>query len=336
MAIVDVTGIGKSYRLSAGHKETVLQDVSLNIESGSVVGLLGPNGAGKTTLIKILSGLLRPDTGGGTILGYDLLRDHALIRSRISLVSPTSDVGTDNNLTVRQNLQFWAPVYGLIGERAKSRIEELLTKVNLRDKADAWPMHLSAGQRQRLALARSLLAENPLIFLDEPTNKLDFDGVRSVRELVQDLNRNHGVTILLTTHVMEEAEELCDAIALLREGKLLAYMKTRDLTQSLGLTRTIRVAFRRPGSAEVDAQRVGLQSDLARMPAVQAARVSEDSSTMVSAELQTLDIRATTPVLLDCLRRRNWNLISMQSEMVTLHDVFLSTIKPAEDMERGI
>lgn len=336
MAIVDVTGIGKSYRLSAGHKETVLQDVSLNIESGSVVGLLGPNGAGKTTLIKILSGLLRPDTGGGTILGYDLLRDHALIRSRISLVSPTSDVGTDNNLTVRQNLQFWAPVYGLIGERAKSRIEELLTKVNLRDKADAWPMHLSAGQRQRLALARSLLAENPLIFLDEPTNKLDFDGVRSVRELVQDLNRNHGVTILLTTHVMEEAEELCDAIALLREGKLLAYMKTRDLTQSLGLTRTIRVAFRRPWSAEIDAQRAGLQSDLARMPAVQAARVYEDSSTMVSAELQTLDIRATTPVLLDCLRRRNWNLISMQSEMVTLHDVFLSTIKPAEDMERGI
>lgn len=102
----------------------------------------------------------------------------------MSLVSTTSEVGTDNNLTVRQNLAFWAPVYGLWGRAARARINELLERLDLTGKADAWPMHISAGQRQRLALARALLGHNPLVFLDEPTNKLDSDGVRSVRSLI--------------------------------------------------------------------------------------------------------------------------------------------------------
>src|SRR5262249_39643697 len=111
--IIDVHGIGKAYPgVRRGHV-WVLRDIRLALAPGTVLGLLGPNGAGKTTLIKILAGLLRPDTGGGTVLGYDLLREHPDIRARVSLVAPTADVGTDNNLTVRQNLTFWAPIYRL-------------------------------------------------------------------------------------------------------------------------------------------------------------------------------------------------------------------------------
>src|SRR5262249_33678303 len=225
-AIIAVRGIGKAYPRPGVGRAPVLHDIDLALAPGAILGLLGPNGAGKTTLIKILAGLLRPDTGEGTVLGFDLLRHHAAVRARVSLVTPTAPVGIDNNLTVRQNLAFWAPIYGLHGAGARARIEELLGKLGLVDKADFWPMHISAGQRQRLALARSLLAENRLVFLDEPTNKLDMEGVRSVRQMIAELNREQGATIILTTHVMEEAEELCGEIALLRQGELVAHQPT--------------------------------------------------------------------------------------------------------------
>ncbi len=161
MAIIDVAGLAKHYRQGRGEPVTVLHGIDLRVAEGAVLGLLGPNGAGKTTLIKILAGLLRPDAGGGTVLGFDLLRQHAEIRARVSLVAPTADVGIDNNLTVRQNLIFWAPIYGLHGAAARARIDALLERLELTEKADAWPMHISAGQRQRLALARSLHRREP-------------------------------------------------------------------------------------------------------------------------------------------------------------------------------
>lgn len=173
MKVIDVHGLRKVYG-----KKVVLDDVDFQIEEGEIVGLLGPNGAGKTTLIKILCGLLVPSTGGGTVLGHDVIRHPERVRAMVSLVAPTADVGTDNNLTVRQNLDFWALVYGLRGKEKDQRIDAVLATVELAEAQDAWPMHLSAGMRQRLAIARSLLAENRLLFLDEPTIKLDVGGDR--------------------------------------------------------------------------------------------------------------------------------------------------------------
>lgn len=322
MAVVDVHGIGKSYRVRRHEWVSVLRDINLRVEEGRILGLLGSNGAGKTTLIKILAGLLTPDRGHGTVLDYDLLRQHREIRARVSLVAPTADVGIDNNLTVRQNLIFWAPVYGLRGRVARERIDALLGRLDLLDKADFWPMHISAGQRQRLALARSLLARNRLVFLDEPTNKLDIEGVRSVREMIVDLNRNEGVTIILTTHVMEEAEELCDEIALLREGQLVAHRKTGILTQSLGLTRPIRV------TVELQAPPHAWQTSLRALPAVTDVRMGHPEGTrgpgLAAFTLDSVDLRVTTPALIDWLQQRDLRLVSMQAEPVTLTDVFLA------------
>jgi ABC-2 type transport system ATP-binding protein len=334
-AAIDVRGICKTYPLAHHQQAWATRDVSLRVATGATLGLLGPNGAGKTTLIKILAGLLRPDAGGGHVLGFDLLRQHAEIRARVGLVAPTADVGIDNNLTVRQNLTFWAPIYGLRGAHARARIDELLGRLGLADKSDAWPMHISAGQRQRLALARSLLAETPLLFLDEPTNKLDLEGVRSVRQMIAELNREHGVTIILTTHVMEEAEELCGDIALLNAGALVTHLPTGELLRSLRLARpitiTLRAAQRWPDN---------WQAELAALPGViaavpQTAHVEQSDAiqkhaTMdeaipsggAAARVESMDLRASTPALLDWIQRHGLGLRSMRAEPVTLTDVF--------------
>jgi len=320
MAVIDVHGLTKRYRQGRGAPVTVLHDIDLRIEEGTVLGLLGPNGAGKTTLIKILAGLLRPDDGGGSVLGFDLLRQHAEIRARVNLVAPTADVGIDNNLTVRQNLTFWAPIYGLRGAAARSRIDALLSQLELNDKADAWPMHISAGQRQRLALARSLLAENRLVFLDEPTNKLDLEGVRSVRSMIAQLNRELGVTMVLTTHVMEEADELCGEIALLQHGALVAHAPTADLTRSLSLTRPITVTLRE-GSAPDDAWLACLR----RIPGVtDVHQPTRNANNRVMLTVESTDLRATTPALLAHLRADGLALASMHADPVTLDDVFIA------------
>lgn len=334
--IITVRGISKVYPQAGGRREPVLRGINLSVAPGAILGLLGPNGAGKTTLIKILAGLLRPDSGDGTVLGYDLLRQHAEVRARVSLVAPTADVGIDNNLTVRQNLAFWAPIYGLRGARARARIDELLGKVGLVEKSDFWPMHISAGQRQRLALARSLLAENRLVFLDEPTNKLDLEGVRSVRRMIAELNREQGVTIVLTTHVMEEAEELCGEIALLRQGELVAHQPTADLMRSLRMARPITVTVRRPASQEaahaglsVDALRPEWERELTHLPGVAGATATipapsahETPDALLTVTVESLDLRATTPALLAWAQAHGFALVSMRAEPVTLTDVF--------------
>jgi len=317
MAIIDVHDIGKQYTLSGRGRVSVLQQVNLRVSEGAILGLLGPNGAGKTTLIKILAGLLRPDSGGGMVLGYDLLRQHNRIRGLVSLVAPTADVGIDNNLTVRQNLAFWAPIFGLHGRVARSRIDGLLERLGLADKADFWPMHISAGQRQRLALARSLLAETPLLFLDEPTNKLDLEGVRSVRQMIADLNQQHGVTVILTTHVMEEAEELCGEIALLREGALVAHQPTAELIRSLHLTRPITVTLKRQ-NGEGRAAELTTPSLLAAT----AVRIRAASTSSPTVKVESFDIRATIPALLAWARGQGCTLTTMRAEPVTLNDVF--------------
>ncbi|MGC8487628.1 MAG: ABC transporter ATP-binding protein [Clostridia bacterium] len=314
MAVIDVTDLSKEYPGRRGTR--ALSSVSLRIEEGAVLGLLGENGAGKTTLIKILAGLLVPDAGGGTVLGYDLRRAARQIRASVSLVAPTVDVGIDNNLTVRQNLVFWAPIYGLYGAHARHRIDELLVRLGLETKSEAWPMHISAGQRQRLALARSLLAENRLVFLDEPTNKLDAEGVRSVRDLIAELNQRHGVTVVLTTHVMEEAEELCSEIALLHGGVLVQHQETRSLLRSLDEERPIEVELADGCGA------VALPPPAAFPAAlrVEAAPGADGAGWHIT--IWSRDVPATTPAVLDWIRTGGYPVRRMTGRRITLDDVF--------------
>lgn len=232
--IIEMHNIIRRYKIKKSKTSFIaLDDVSVSIRKGEVFGLLGSNGAGKTTLIKVMAGLLAADSGTGQVMGFDIYTEHKKIRSKVSLVAPTADVGTDNNLTVRQNLEFWAVVYDLEKEQRKSRIDEMLDFLDLRQYENHWPMSISAGNRQKLAIARSLLVKNPVIFLDEPTVKLDAKGAEAVRALVKKINREFGITVILTTHYIFEAEELCERVAIMHKGKIISCDTVTNLRRNL-------------------------------------------------------------------------------------------------------
>jgi ABC-2 type transport system ATP-binding protein len=290
--------------------------VSLEVRRGQIVGLLGPNGAGKTTLIKMLCGLLVPDGGRGKVLGYDIRREASEIRSSVSLVAPTADVGTDNNLTVRQNLEFWASVYGIPRREQGDRIDQLLNLVELKEVEGFWPMRISAGMRQRLAIARSLLAKNELVFLDEPTVKLDPDGARRVREFIGYINRNRCVTVILTTHLMYEAEELCSHILVLDKGKIVAQGSPTALKKLVGKERVVEVL-----ATELDEN---VEGRIRALPSVTQADLSITDSSIGLGRIviKTTDIDLTTEKLLGLMSRYNIHLEGIRSGEPTLEDVF--------------
>lgn len=199
-----------------------LKGVSLKVSAGEIFGLLGPNGAGKTTLIKILATLILPDSGSGSIGGYDLLRQSHRVRRLIGLVN-TSERSFYWRLTGRQNLAFFAALYNLKGPDSRNRVEELLTLVGLQDMADMLFMKYSSGQKQRLAIARALLSAPTVLLMDEPTNSLDPIAASELRAFVkEELVARYGKTILWCTHNLKEAEEICSRFSIIHKGKVIA------------------------------------------------------------------------------------------------------------------
>jgi ABC-2 type transport system ATP-binding protein len=211
-------------RVFSGRKEhtVALENVHLKVNEGELFGLLGPNGAGKTTLIKILCTLLLPSSGTAKVLGYDVAKDAQKIRPRINMVSG-GEVSGYGLLTTKENLWMFSQFYGVPSTVAKQRIDELLKTFGLDDKADAKVRTLSTGQRQRMNIIRGFITDPQLIFLDEPTLGLDVTTSRVIREYIRDwVHAKEGRTILLTTHYMKEAEELCDRVAIIDRGTILA------------------------------------------------------------------------------------------------------------------
>jgi ABC-2 type transport system ATP-binding protein len=199
-----------------------LDHVSLEVAPGELFGLLGPNGAGKTTLIKILTTLLAPTSGSAQILGYDVVRQAEEVRPRINMVSGGESSGY-GILTVRENLWLFSRIYGVPTQVIQERVEKLLTIVGLAEKADTRISHLSTGQRQKMNFCRGFITDPQLLFLDEPTLGLDVTSARAIRGFLRTwLAERPGRTLMLTTHYMAEAEELCDRIAIIDRGKVLA------------------------------------------------------------------------------------------------------------------
>ncbi len=209
-----------------------LDGVSFEVDDGELFGILGPNGAGKTTLVNILSTLLRPTSGNATVAGYDVLKNQDAVRRNIGVVF--QDTSLDTKLTGRENLLFHAIMYGIPRAVRRQRLAEVLSLVELQDRDHALVGTYSGGMKRRLEIARGLLHHPRVLFLDEPTFGLDAQTRRRIWAYLQRLNRDEGVTIILTTHYMEEADHLCRRVAIVDRGRIVALDTPSRLKSQLG------------------------------------------------------------------------------------------------------
>jgi ABC-2 type transport system ATP-binding protein len=209
-----------------------VKEVSFEVERGEIFGILGPNGAGKTTLIKMLSTLLKPTSGKALVAGYDVVKEPQNVRKSIGIVfqEPTLDV----ELTARENLDFHGRIYGMDGKKRRERISEVLELVGLSDKADILVKKFSGGMQRRLEIARGFMHFPKVLFLDEPTLGLDVQTRRNIWEYIEKLRRDEDVTIILTTHYIEEAENLCDRVAIIDLGRIIALDTVERLREGIG------------------------------------------------------------------------------------------------------
>jgi len=209
-----------------------VDDISFDVKEGEIFGLLGPNGAGKTTAIKMLATLLTPTKGEARVWGYDILRQKNEVRNSIGIVF--QEPALDNRLTGFENLDFHARLYGLTSEVRKKRIEEVLDLVELKDKANTLVIKYSGGMQRRLEIARGLMHYPKVLFLDEPTLGLDPQTRRRIWDYILKLNQKEKITIILTTHYMEEADYLCQRIGIIDFGKIVALDTPQNLKNILG------------------------------------------------------------------------------------------------------
>lgn len=208
-----------------------LDAVSLQVAPGGLYGVLGPNGSGKTTLFRILSTLLPPSTGRASVFGHSVTSEPAAVRRRLGIVF--QDTALDDSLTVSENLRFQAALYGVHGQKRRGRIDELLGRMDLTDRRDDVVAELSGGLQRRVDLARGILHRPDLLLLDEPTTGLDPAARRAFWSAINGLRESEGTTLLLATHLMDEAER-CDRVGILSDGALVADGSPRALKADLG------------------------------------------------------------------------------------------------------
>jgi ABC-2 type transport system ATP-binding protein len=222
--------------------------LTLTVPPGEVLALLGPNGAGKTTTVRLLNGILDPDDGWSRVAGFDPVRQGEEVRRRTGVL--TEAAGLDDRLTTRENLLFTARLRGFGPADARQRVDELLERFGMLERADDLTQGFSTGQRKRVALARALLHDPEVLFLDEPTSGLDPAGTRDVVDLIQSL-AGQGRTIVLATHFLGEAGRLADRMAVLHRGRLQAFGRPEELAADMWRGTAARIGLDHPASTQV-------------------------------------------------------------------------------------
>ncbi len=289
-----------------------LQDISLDVESGEIFGLLGPNGAGKTTLIKIITTLLLPSSGHAWVNGYNVEKESNKVRASVGCML-MGERGLYWKLTGRENLMYFAALYHLRKDIRKNRIQEILDLNNLSDIADRTVETYSSGQKMKLACAKSLLNGAPLLVLDEPTNTLDVPSASELRAVVRDQHAQ-GKTIIYTTHIMSEAETLCDRVAIIDRGLLLAMDNVPALKASLGREQITRIQGVISSKAVQAVQ---------ALPLVQKATLAIQDGRSDLTVISEPDPIALSQII-EALTRNAAVIQHITPEEVTLEDVFIA------------
>ena len=241
-AAIEAEGIVKTYRKVwwSTKKKVALKGVDLQVEEGEIFGILGPNGAGKTTLLSILSTLLLPDRGKVRILGIDGLRNGHRVREKVNISSGNANFLW--SLTIRENLHFYGMLYGLVGRKRAERVESLIALLDLKGHQDVQFDRLSTGMKQRLSLAKCLLNDPEVLFLDEPTVGIDVQSRNVIINFLHELKKT-GTTVIYTSHYMEEAEHLCTRVAIIDRGRIVTVGEPHDLVSANPQYKNLETVF---------------------------------------------------------------------------------------------
>jgi ABC-2 type transport system ATP-binding protein len=283
-------------------KVEAVRGLNLEIQVGECFGLLGPNGAGKTTTIEILEGLLDPTSGQVSILGHSWKENSRQMREWLGI--SLQETRLSEKLSVRETIELFASFY-----REPRPIEEVMEQLQLTEKADSWVGKLSGGQRQRLAVATALVCNPKILFLDEPTTGLDPQSRRQLWDIIRAFQRNGG-TVLLTTHYMDEAERLCDRLAIVDHGQVIADGSPADLINRLGGNHVVEFSVSGSDGAALPAWRA--------LPSVESVR--EDDG-MVALNVKQPHL--TIPALLDAIHKQGGVLQHLTTRQASLEDVFV-------------
>tara|TARA_B110001454_G_scaffold19312_1_gene17993 strand:- start:652 stop:1581 length:930 start_codon:yes stop_codon:yes gene_type:complete len=303
--ILSVKNLEKIYSSKETSATKALNNLNLDVKEGEIFGLLGPNGAGKTTFINILAGTVIKTSGQVNVWGFDIDKNSRQVRASIGIVP--QEVNLDPFFSPRKLLELQAGLYGI---KKKDRITDTILKlVSLEKQADSYARSLSGGMKRRLLMAKALVHQPPIIFLDEPTAGVDVELRKNLWENVRLLNRQ-GVTILLTTHYLEEAEEMCDRIAILNKGNLVALDSTKNLIDKIQTKKVIIKTDKKININDDDLDSLKIISNL-------------ENEVCMSYEKSKINMGE----LIALIKKNNVQIIDISTDDGDLEDVFLRLIK---------
>jgi ABC-2 type transport system ATP-binding protein len=296
---------------------SAVDKLNLTIKKGELFGLLGPNGAGKTTLVKILCTLLPPDGGVAIVNGFDVAKQQMRVKESIGTIFSVGERGFFWRLSGYSNLEFFAAINNVPRSGRKQRIMEVLELVGLQEKAFDIFQKYSGGMKRKLALARALLADPPILLLDEPTTGLDVTSSRNIRDFIKnDLSKKHGKTVLYTTHYIEEVSQMCDRVGIMNKGKIVALDTPEALKGMAKKGEVADIVVKNMSEVQVNSLRgldgvVGLASEL---------QDSVLGQTRLRVRLENAD---ALPMILDFFFREKIKLVNFRQEEPTLEDAFI-------------
>jgi len=288
---------------------TAVNHIDFQVRKGEIFGFLGPNGAGKTTTIRILTGVIKPDNGNVTIMDYNILEQPLNVKQIISVVPEMANVYID--LTAWQNLMFVGELYGISKEKRKEKATYLLKEFELYERRNHLTRGFPKGMKQKLNLSMALLTDPQVLFLDEPTASLDVESARLIRDIIRQFNKDEK-TIFLSTHNMEEANQLCDRIAIINHGEIAAIDNPENLKMKSSGLKSVEVSFNKPVSP----------SEFSEIPSVTQVKKIGDN-----IRLYTDEPYSVVSNLVDYARSKGLLIVSINTLAPTLEDVFIKLIK---------
>jgi ABC-2 type transport system ATP-binding protein len=324
---INLTKVFKSKIPEPGHfkRKTVvvnaIDDLNLQVKSGELFGLLGPNGAGKTTLVKMLCTLLPPDRGTALINGYDIVKEQMKVKQSLGTLFSVGERGFFWRLNGYRNLEFFASIYNVPRQKRHERILEVLKLVGLENNTFQLYQKFSGGMKRKLALARTLLPDPPVIMLDEPTTGLDAISSRAIRDFVQHTVKETGKTVLYTTHYIEEAAQICTKIGILNQGRIVAYDTPEALKAKIKRDEQINLTVEDMSQAQVEKMRT-LQGVINVTEKTVEAPLAGQTELFI--RLENVD---QLPSVFDFLFEQKIKLVNFKREEPSLEDAFIELTK---------